>query len=243
MLCGRFIPPAILSVVIVLLWTVSASCAEKTAPPTFPAAEELRYTINWPTGLSLGEATLRTVRRKTDNGPRIESEFSLDASVPGFAVLDHYRAIADGEYCSLQLEKEYQHGKKKSEERTTIDPSKRVATRQTLGGGSSEINVAACAKDALTYLQYLRRELSQGRLPPHQSVLFGAEYRVSVQFAGTQNIVVSEKRMEADRLNVTLKGPAADVTFEAYFAKDAVRTPVMIRVPMTLATFSMELSR
>ena len=66
---------------------------------------------------------------------------------------------------------------------------------------------------------------------------------MSVQFAGTQSITVSEKRMEADRLNVSLKGPSTDVTFEAYFAKDPVRTPVMIRVPMQLATFSMELVR
>ncbi len=211
--------------------------------PSFPADEELHYTFNWPTNLSLGEAVLHTVRRKTDNGPRIESEFSLDASVPGFAVLDRYRSLSDGEYCSLQLEKSYQHGKKKSEERTTVDPSKGVATRQTVGGGKTETNVANCAKDALTYLQFLRLELSHGRLPPPQAVLFGAEYRVSLQFAGTQNVAVNEKRMEADRLNVTLKGPSADITFEAYFAKDAVRTPVMVKVPMTLATFSLEIAR
>lgn len=225
-----------------LLWICfPAPAAEK--PGGFPADEQLHYTINWPTGLSLGEATLHTIRRNTDDGPRIETDFSLDASVPGFAVLDHYRAIADGDYCSIELDKSYQHGKKKAEERTTVDGSKGSATRETIGGGKSDINVARCAKDALTYLQFLRNELSQGRLPSPQGVLFGAEYRVSLQFAGTQNISVNEKRMDADRLNVTLKGPATDITFEAYFAKDAVRTPVMVRVPLTLATFSLELAR
>ncbi len=223
-----------------LILACFAPAAEK---PPFPADEELHYTINWPTGLSLGEATLHTVRKNTDSGPRIESEFTLDASVPGFAVLDRYRSISDAAYCSIQLEKAYQHGKRKSEDRTTFDASKGVATRQTLAGGKTDISIAACAKDALTFVQFVRRELGQGRLPPHQTVLFGAEYRVSVQFAGAQQVTVNEKRMEADRLNVTLKGPASDLTFEAYFAKDSARTPVMVRVPMTLATFSLELTR
>lgn len=221
--------------------------AEKASSnaPAFPADEQLTYTINWPTGLSLGEASLHTKRPKTESGGRIDSEFRIDASVPGFAIVDQYHSLADHDYCSIELDKAYQHGKRKAEETTTFDSSKQVATRVTKGkgGGRTEIATQGCAKDALTFVQYVRRELGQGRLPPHQTVLFGAEYRVSVQFVGTQSITVSEKRMDADRLNVTLKGPSTDMTFEAYFAKDPVRTPVMIRVPMSLATFSMELVR
>jgi Protein of unknown function (DUF3108) len=228
-----------------LLLIATAGAAEKavSGASAFPADEQLTYNINWPTGLSLGEASLHTVRRKTESGTSIESEFRLDASVPGFQVLDQYRAIADQDYCSAELDKTYQHGKRRSEDTTTFDAGKQIATRETKGGGKTEIRIPACVKDAVTFVQYVRRELSQGRLPPHQTVLFGAEYRVSVQFAGTQSITVSDKRMEADRLNVTLKGPSTDLTFEAYFAKDAVRTPVLIRVPMQLATFSMELVR
>ena len=230
--------------VLFLFVALLAGAAEKASTaPAFPADEQLTYSINWPTGLSLGEATLHTVRAKTDNGTQIVSDFHLDASVPGFQVLDTYHAAADQDYCSAELAKTYQHGKRRAQETTTFDASKQIATRETKGGGKTEIHIAACAKDALTYLQYLRRELSQGRLPPHQTVLFGAEYRVSVQFAGTQSITVNEKRMDADRLNVTLKGPSTDVTFEAYFAKDPARTPVLVRVPMQLATFSMELVR
>lgn len=231
--------------VLFLLAIVLASGGEKTAAAAspFPADEQLTYNINWPTGLSLGEASLRTVRRNTEHGARMESEFRLDASVPGFQVTDHIKAFSDGEYCSIELQKSYQHGKRKSDETTTFDASKQIATRQTKGGGKTDIPIQSCAKDALTYLQFVRRELSQGRLPPHQAVLFGAEYRVSVQFVGTQNVTVSEKKMQADRLTVSLKGPSTDIAFEAYFAKDAVRTPVMIRVPLQLATFSMELVR
>ncbi len=228
-----------------LLLLLGAAPAEKppVKAPAFPADEQLTYAINWPTGLSLGEATLHTVRRSATAGPRIESEFRLDASVPGFQVLDRYQSLADGDYCSIELEKSYQHGKRKSEEKTSFDASRQIATRETKDGGKSEIHVSNCARDALAFVQFVRRELSQGRLAPHQTVLFGAEYRVSIQFAGTQSISVNEKRMDADKLNVTVKGAAADVIFEAFFAKDPVRTPVLIRVPMALATFSMELVR
>ena len=36
----------------------------------------------------------------------------------------------------------------------------------------------ACAKDALTFLYYVRRELSQGRMPPQQTMFFGASYEI-----------------------------------------------------------------
>jgi hypothetical protein len=228
-----------------LLLLAFLSGAETAAPAdgSAPAAEQLTYNVNWPTGLSLGEARLRTTRAKSESGERVETDFSIDAAIPGFQVLDRYHAVADSNLCSTELSKSYKHGKRSAEETTQFDQSNKVATRQTKDGGKSEIAIQSCAKDALTYLQYLRNELNQGRLPPHQVVLFGAEYRVSVQFAGTEPIVVSEKRIDADRLNVTVKGPATDITFQAYFAKDPARTPLLVKIPLSLATFSVELVR
>jgi hypothetical protein len=234
-----------IKLLLILVGGLVAVAGEKPASEasSFPANEQLTYNINWPTGLSLGETRLNTTVTKNENGAKIQTEFVLDAAIPGFHVLDRYRGVADQEFCSIQLDKSYQHGKRKAEETTKFDQDKKVATRQTKNGGKSEIPIQTCAKDALTYVQYLRRELSQGRLPPHQTVLFGAEYRVSVQYAGTESIAVSEKRMEADRLNVVLKGPATDISFQVFFSKDDARTPVMVRVPLSLATFSMELVR
>ena len=223
--------------------TAASEQPAQRKPNPFPADEQLTYNINWPTGLSLGEARLRTRRLKTESGGRVDSEFVLDAAVPGFAVLDRFHSVADEDLCSIQLDKSYQHGRRKADETTKFDASKKVATRQTKDGGKSEIAIQNCAKDAVMYLSYLRRELSQGRLPPHQVVLFGAEYRVTLQFAGTQNVTIGDTRHDADRINITIKGPRTDINAEAYFAKDAVRTPLLVRVPLTLATFSMELAR
>ncbi len=228
-----------------LLLAVFAAGAENavSAEGAPPAAEQLVYNINWPTGLSLGEARLRTTRIKTDDAARVETEFNVDAAIPGFQVLDRYRGTADSNMCSTELSKSYQHGRRSAQETTKFDQNNRVATRQTKDGGKSEIAIQSCAKDALTYLAYLRHELNDGRLPPPQVVLFGAEYRVSVQFSGTQPIVVSDKQVEADRLNITVKGPATDITFEAYFDKTPARTPLLVKIPLSLATFSVELVR
>lgn len=228
---------------ILLLAASHASGADKKVLTAPPAEELLSYSINWPTGLSLGEAKLKTLRMKSDAGDKWESEFTVDASVPGFPVIERVRSNSDAEFCAAELQKQYTHGKRKAEETTTFDQQKGTANRETKNGGKTELKVNACAKDALSYLEYLRRELSQGRLPPHQTVYFGAPYRISVQFSGTQQIMVGETKTEADRILATLKGDKTDLTFEIFFTKDAARTPVLVKVPLQLATFSMELIR
>jgi hypothetical protein len=208
-----------------------------------PAGESLTYTVNWPTGLSLGEAHLRTSKRNTSEGPRVETEFHLDASVPGFPVLENHHSVADGEFCSIDFKKQYTHGKRKADETMTFDQAARKATRETKGGGKSELSTAACAKDALAYIGYVRRELGAGRLPPRQQVYYGAGYDLKIDFQGTAAIKLGEAEVNADRVSVAMKGPVTEMTFEVYFAKDAGRTPVLVRVPLQLATFSMELVR
>jgi hypothetical protein len=42
---------------------------------------------------------------------------------------------------------------------------------------------------------------------------------------------------------VTVQGPASEITFEMFFARDAARTPLVIRVPLSPGMFSLELAR
>jgi hypothetical protein len=44
-------------------------------------------------------------------------------------------------------------------------------------------------------------------------------------------------------MQVNVKGTASDTAFEIYFALDAVRTPVLARVPLPMGTFTLELVR
>ena len=205
--------------------------------------EQLHYSINWPSGLSLGEVQLRSTRVKPTpkSGERYDFEFSIDAAVPGFAVADRYRSEASKDFCSIEFDKNVAHGKKKTDEKTTFDPDTATATRETKDGGKTDLSTSQCARDALDFLFFVRRELAQGRLAPRQKIYFGAPYDVRVDFAGTQMIKLGDNAVEADRLNVSLKGPQSDINFETYFLKDAARTLALVRVPLAVGTFSMEL--
>lgn len=212
----------------------------------FPFTNEtLHYTVNWPTGLSLGEAHMTATRSKGSNGKGEQwaFEFGLDATVPGYAVADRYHASASSGMCSTGFEKEITHGSRKTHERMEIDEHAGVARRETVGAGKSEVSISPCARDALTFLYFARRELGQGRVPPQEDVLLGVKYNVRLEYTGEQTIKVSNKPSVTDRVVATLKGPASEVSFEMFFARDPARTPLLIRVPLSLGIFSMELSR
>jgi hypothetical protein len=203
------------------------------------SAESLRYTINWASGLSLGEATLRA-----DKGKEAWNfEVTMDASIPGFTLRDDYRAAATLDLCSLELDKSFTHGTKKGDEKVTFDQQNHTATRQTNGGGKTDLSVSSCAKDALTFMQFARNELAQGRLAPQQMVDFGALYNVRIEYTGAQKIKYGDQTADADRIVATIKGPTSDVTVEIFFARDAARTPLLARIPLTLGSFTVELIR
>jgi len=216
---------------IFLLWVVPAS------------AETLHYSVNWPSGLSLGEATIASEHSQTADKGSEAWRFGLeiDASVPGFAIRDNYHSSAAGELCTVEMFKSITHGKKKNEEKITFDQQKNTITRETTGGGKADTSVSACARDALSFLQFVRRELAQGRVAPEQQVVFGSQYQVRIVFKGAQTIKVADKTVETDRTTATIKGPATDLTVEIFFARDAARTPVLARLPLALGTFTVEL--
>jgi len=207
------------------------------------AQETLRYSINWASGLSLGEATLTSSPAKTPEGqPALNFELRIDASIPGFAVLDEFKSLASSNYCSIEFSKNLAHGKRKSKEK--IEFAKGEATRRTLdGGGKTTFSTSSCPKDALTFLQYARREVAMSKLPASEAVFFGAAYQVRFDYAGEQKIKVSEAMAVSDRLIGFVKGPKSEFTFELYLARDPQRTPLLFKVPFTLGTFSMELVR
>jgi hypothetical protein len=211
------------------------------------SAESLRYSINWPSGLSLGEASLDTSRTRDQGAPKGPESWSfsldIDASVPGFAVRDHYQSSAGPDLCGKQLEKKFVHGSHKSEERITFDQSNNTATRETQGGGKSDISLSQCGRDALTFLQFARNELAQGRLAAQQQVVFGSLYQVRIEFTGSQTIRIGDKNVDADRILATIRGPSSNLTVELFFSRDNARTPLLAKIPLSLGTFSVELIR
>jgi hypothetical protein len=206
--------------------------------------ESLHYSVNWPNGLKLGGANMTATRRvAASGGERWDFQLALDASVPGFAVSDRYRADSSLDLCAVTFEKAFAHGSRKSHEFTYFNSPGGVARRYTDGGGTSDVPVLSCARDALTFLYFARRELGQGRVPPREDVLCGASYRVQLEYKDAQTVKVNGLTAEADRVLATVKGPASETTFEMFFARDAARTPLLVRVPLSMGTFTMELAR
>jgi len=210
------------------------------APPPQSKSETLHFNVNWPSGLSLGEGEMSAIL----NSDGWSFSYHLDAGVPGFSINESAHSRASADFCSLELVKEGNRGKRHLQETTTFDSSGLTATRTTAnGGGKTETRTSACAKDALTFIQFARRELAAGRLPAAQPVFYGAGYQTRVQYTGTQRIKVDNDTVEVDRLNAIIKGPATELTVELFFARDAARTPVLVQIPVAMGKFSVEFGK
>jgi hypothetical protein len=215
-----------------------------TAQTGFPFQNEsLHYTINYASGLSLGDANFSA--HKTSTG--WDFTISIDASVTGFSIKDKYTASMAGGYCSTEFERDTIHGSKSAREKTTFDAEKQTARRQTEfpnDGGYSDISTGPCGRDAITFLYFARKELGQGRVPPPQVVYFGSAYTVQQSYTGAQNITLADKKPEVtDHLVYTVKGPKSEFSVEIYYARDAARTPLLVKIPLAVGTLSMELVR
>jgi hypothetical protein len=213
--------------------------AAGAGPEGFPFTNEtLTYAVKWPSGLSLGEAKLSAA----NTAGQWTFDLIMDASVPGYTVKDSYHSIAAANLCSLEFGRETSHGVKKANEKTSFSGTK--AVRQTVGGGKTEISIPACGHDALTFLYYARRELGQGKVPVAQTILFGADYQLRMDYAGPKVISVGNSPAQADHVLGTVSNRTSELyKFEIFFARDAARTPLLVSVPFPLGAISMELIR
>jgi len=226
--------------VLLCVFATAALAMASDTPSGFPFQDEtLHYEVNWPSGLSLGDANL-TAHRSGDNW---DFATSLNVAIPGFPIADRYRSATSAGQCSSEFERSTSHGKKNSSEKTTFDYKQGRAFRVTKDGGKSEVTIGSCARDVLAFLYFARRELGQGRVPPQQDVFFGSSYSVRLEYTGAQTVTVADKPAITDRVTVSFHGPASNATFEIFFARDAARTPVLVRVPSNLGTIVMELVR
>ena len=214
--------------------------------PIQVAAETLHYSINWQSGLSLGEASL--LSEKIAAGSNNEGisgwhfHINLDAAVPGFTIRDEYSSFADDNLCTAEVVKSVTRGTRKSAEKDTVDRENKTVTRESPnGGGRSQYPVPACVHDAMAFLQFVRNELAQGRMVPQQPVILGAKYDITMTYMGTETLRTGGETVLADHVRTVVKGPKSDITFEIYFSQDPKRTPVFARIPLPLGTFTVEL--
>ncbi len=213
------------------------AAAPRTPAAIFPNGELLTYAVTWPSGLSLGEASLRA--EATAEG--WEFEMTVEAGLPTLEIKDEYRAKSDVSLCSRESSKNAKHGDRKIQERVDFDQQAGEAVRKTINGGESTFPIPPCARDTLTYLYFLREQLAAGRIPPPDDVYFGAQYQISVTYLESRDIDVSGESRPADRILVDVSGPKSQLGFEVFFGKDEARTPLLIRIPFEMGTFSLRL--
>jgi hypothetical protein len=229
-----------------LVATLSFAAAPVATQPAlsgFPFTDEdLTYSINWPTGINLGEVHLHAKHATTANW---DFALTLEAGVPGFEVKDSYHSESVPDFCSVSFDRSMSHGSRTAQERDTIDRGRDIATRvgPAKDNAKSEIPVPVCVKDALTYLFYARRELGQGRVPVAQEILFGSLHRIHVDYVGAPTMSVTGKQEVADKVTCTISLGTSDYSFDVYFARDAARTPLLITAPFPVGKLSMELIR
>jgi hypothetical protein len=218
--------------------TVKPATAETPVPTPFKPGERLRYEVVWPSGLSLGEADFSA---NTEQGGW-SFRMTLGASLPNFEIKDQYSSTTDFNLCSQEFNKQFKHGSKTTEEAVTFDQDAHRAHRETAaGGGESDFDVPPCARDALTFLYFLRQDLARGRISPPDDINFGGQYMITVTYAETREVTVAGESREADRILVDLTGDKSQHSFEVFFGKDEARTPLIVRVPFELGTFSLRL--
>lgn len=215
-------------IALALVSTLSAA-----GPTGFPFGDEdLAYSINWPSGLGLGESHLRAHQV----GTTWNFEMTIEAGIPGFPVKDRYSATATSPLCSISLQRDTTHGSRRVNDNETVNGA-------SLTRGQDRVAVPDCVKDALTFLYFARKELGQGRVPQAQSIVLGGLYPIQMEYAGAQTVKVNDQAMESDKMICSVTTKNSGIVFEAYFARDAARTPLIIRVPFSMGTFSMELVR
>jgi len=205
--------------------------------------ETLRYNVNYASGLSLGDLVLTAGKAE---GGVWNFAADLDVGVPGLPIRDKYKSSMGADYCSIEMNRDLSRGTKKNTEKITFDQKRGRGIRETLfplGGGKTDFDMPVCAKDALAYLYFARKELGQGRMPPAGKLYFGGEYEVRMDYTGAMTIQHAGKPAITDHLNVSIKGKAAKITFEMFFARDAARTPLLVRIPVQVGNLVLELAR
>ncbi len=236
--------PVPLRITVLFAFCAMSYEAQSSAPPAltgFPFTDEdLNYSLNWPSGVNLGDAHLHAKRA----GQNWNFAFTLDGGIPGFDVHDAYKAESTADLCATSFDRSTTHGSHKVNEKETMDRAHGLVKRITdNGGGQSDIQAPSCVKDALTYLFYTRQELGQGRVPNTQDIVFGGLYQMSLVYTGAPMISVGGKQVQSDEVTCTVKGKSSEFKFDVYFARDPARTPLVIKVPFAMGTFSMELIR
>ncbi|MBI3934713.1 MAG: DUF3108 domain-containing protein [Acidobacteria bacterium] len=217
-----------------------AQSASSSWPP-LAAGEKLTFNLLWSSGISLGEAFLQASRA----GEEIHLEATVVADLPQHRVGYSFTSLADEHLCSIRFRETLREGKNTRETAFEFDQENHTV-RRTQDGKTTESAIPACARDPLALLYHFRQQLAFGQVPvgtPEAVGAFylGGDYSVRYEAITPETVKLGSKSWQGDRFLLTVFGGGGEQSIEVWIRPDNSRTPVAIRVPFSLATFSAEL--
>ena len=203
------------------------------------SGEQLRYSVDWPSGLSAGTAEFEA--RFLDPGWRFEA--TLRASHPKSEIDDRFISETDGQLCSRRFEKHIRHGRKRASEllRFGLQQLERTNLERLGEEQPGSKAVRSCAQDALAFLYFVRAELAAGRIPPTATVHFGAGYNLQLEHAQERWLLWEGERRLVDEIHVSVRGPQAQHALSVYFDRSEHRVPVLFGLTLDATNFTMRL--
>ena len=220
-------------------------CARCWPPPrrAFRFTDEsLRYNVNWPSGAEPGRSHLHRAPLRRGLGSGCDRE----SRRPGFALADKFHSAVDRGALLHRI-------RARPEPRRPSEPTRRpisISSRQAHRAPRCFRPAAARAisesrpAPATRGVPLLRaRRVGPGPRARSAAGVFRAGLFGTLDYTGPQAIAWAGSPDVTDRIHVTVKGPKADFVFDIFFARDAARTPLRIRVPLAPGVFSLELVR
>lgn len=217
--------------------SLTAQSASSSWPP-LATGERLRFNLVWPSGISLGDGSLEA---SSANG-QIQLKASVAAELPQYRIGYSFTSLTDERLCSVRFSETLQEGSRVRETTFDFDQQKHLV-RRTRGSETTEQPIPDCARDPLALLYHFRQQLASHQVQIGTPEAVGAfylsgDYSVRYEAVTPETVKLGGKRWEGDRFLITARGTGSKHSFEMWIRPDRSRTPVAIRVPFSLATFS-----
>ena len=206
--------------------------------PVLAAGEKLEYNLRWPSGITLGEATLKA----THTGNQMFLEATVDADIPQYHALYTFSSVTDEQFCSQQFRMVLHEGKRIVNDTFEFDQNNHQVHRVRNGRSTTaSLSDTDCARDPLALIYYFRQQLALGKLPPGASgVLYlGEAYTVHYD-AAAPGPASGSKAPQGELFNIRVDAPNAP-NLEVSIRNDPQRVPISLRIAFSLGTLSADL--
>jgi hypothetical protein len=202
----------------------------------WPEGEKLVFEIFWPSGVSMGEATLEAKSIK-DN---LYFSAVAEVGLPQGRILYKYSSIASPDLCSREFRQSVERPGKFWEEITKFDADTGKATISR-DGRSREVSAAKCSRDPLALLYYYRAQAAAGKKASSETLFLGAPLSLRIEAKGKEQIKIKQTERRGEHYKVAYPSAAGERSLELWLSDSPAQTPIAVRLPLPLATFSAEL--